>query len=147
LIDVYSQANDHVTIYDSPLHENRAFILNGNVYTQLLHNFDSLLNSQRIHKVRPLIAPLRKLLGTQPLDPMITLPLLALAILHYQQEILDEGPTEQAYNEVSKHHAMAGVELGCITAAVDIRGDDTVEISPSNYNAQRDTPLVDAWRG
>jgi len=78
---------------------------------------------------------------------MITLSLLALSVLHYQQEILNEGSTEQAHNEVSKHYAMAGVELGCVAAAVDIRGDNTVEISPSDYDTQRDTSFVDAWRG
>lgn len=66
---------------------------------------------------------------------MITLSLLALAVLPYQHEILEQRSAEQAHDEISEHDAMAGIELGCVTTAVDVRGDDAVEVSPADNDS------------
>lgn len=75
---------------------------------------------------------------------MVPLAPTALTVLATQKEVLHDRATEQEEYQVAEHDTMAGVEPRSIFVAVDVGGDNTVQVTPANNETQGDTALVDA---
>lgn len=97
---------------------------------------------QSIYKIRPQIPPPIYLLRIQAFNQMIPRSTQALVVLPPQQDILHNGPDKQEHDEVPEDNAVSGKVSGRVIAAVDVRGNDTVEVSPADDNSQCDTPFV-----
>lgn len=100
---------------------------------------------QRINKIRPRIPQKLHLLERLPLGPIIPPPAPALRVLPPQQEILQNTAAEQEEGEVSEDDAVARAVEGRVRGAVDVGGDDAVEVAPAYDDAHGDAALVDAF--
>lgn len=100
------------------------------------------LRSKGVQKVWPLIASHLDVRAIQPLNPNIPLPAEASAVLDPQQHMLQNTPPELEKHEVRKHGAVTGIEMGLICPAINIRGDDTLEITPSYHNPKSNTTFI-----
>lgn len=101
-------------------------------------------NSQCIDEVGTFIAQLLDFIRTLPFHPPISSTTGPPLILLDQQESLQDTASQQEEREVRDNGAVAGQESGGVRAAVDIRGDDAVEISPPDDEADGDAALVDS---
>lgn len=97
---------------------------------------------QHVYKVRPLISLLFNLLGTQALNRAVALSTLALVVLPPQQGVQHQRSTEQEQDQICKNNTMARIVGGRVLIAVDVRGSNTIEVSPAYEETQRDTSLV-----
>lgn len=97
---------------------------------------------QSIYKIRPQIPPPIHLLCIQAFNQMIPRSTQALVVLPPQQNILHHGPDKQEHDEVPEDDAVSGKVSGRVIAAVDVRGNDTVEVSPADDKSQCDPPFV-----
>lgn len=75
---------------------------------------------------------------------MIPTPLPPLLIFPNQQETRNDAPEKKPQRKVSKHHTVAKKVPWFIFAAVDIRRYDTINVAPTNYKTESDTPFVHA---
>jgi hypothetical protein len=102
-------------------------------------------NSKRVNKIRPRITQLLNLSLRLPLNPRIPPTARSLLILIDQQKPLEQTAAQEEQSEIGQDGAMAGQESRRILAAVDIGGDDAVEVAPADDEANGDAALVDAF--
>ena len=98
-----------------------------------------------VDKVWTLVAEQLNLRRVLPLNPMISFASQSCLVLPDQQEVREEAATEQEKDQISKHHAMAGEELGRLLCNVDVGADDAIEIAPSNDESYGNTTFVDTF--
>lgn len=82
------------------------------------------------------------MLGIQSLSPVVSLAETALSVLVAQEDILQDGTTQQEYRQISEDGRMAGVEMWGVRTAIDIRRDNAVEVAPSDDDSEGDATLI-----
>lgn len=79
---------------------------------------------------------------TQTIWEFLALSTLALVVLPPQQGVQHQRSTEQEQDQICKNNTMARIVGRRVLAAVDVRGGNTIEVSPADEETQRDTSLV-----
>jgi hypothetical protein len=53
-------------------------------------------------------------------------------VLSYQYKVNENGPIQQEQNLVPNNYTMAGLEARALRLKVDVRGDDSIQVTPAN---------------
>lgn len=114
------------------------------LYTAASKMYSTLPILQSVYKIRPPITQPVKLILIQRLYPPIPLPAQTLPVLSSQKDVLYQGTAEQEQNQVCQNSAMTRVEPRAIFTAVNIRRDDSVEVTPADDEANCYAAFVDS---
>jgi len=66
-------------------------------------------------------------------------------VFRSQHGVHKDGTSKQANDKVGEDGTMASIVLRLLPLDVDVRADDSVQISPANNNADDDTAFVNAF--
>ena len=73
---------------------------------------------------------------------MISLTFSSSGVLHPQEDRLRNTSSKKEQDQISYHRSMSGLVARFILSAVDVGGNDSIEISPTDYETQCDTTFV-----